>query len=303
MNIVAQLRCGKYGGVLEIAEGVCMHTDPEQWALLLAEVSGVYAGTAGDAEWPVHIWVEGEKWASDPIPNSAALIKARAARFVTERDESPAEVLPPLVCFPLRVEWEQQKPRERSQHPEPEVRGEWHEDVTEMLVPDPALKIAELAREAGWKVRMSYARGNGVHGATGKPTAVRHSIAVAFGRHPMTAVQAVATYVRPASGSSWSWESVWVLGPSQPHFGLLSLAELKAFLETQVLDEAAVRERVRAETEAKSEQDAARTLLKELRQAGMSVAEICTAFGLELEVEDVIKIVSPPKKREAVAGR
>lgn len=205
---------------------------------------------------------------------------------------------PPLHCFPLRGEWERARPQERVTHPEPEVRGAWGVEMPE-LAPEPVLRLAELAREAGWEVRVSYARGRGVHGTTGRPTALQHNIGVAFGQHPMTDAHAVATYVRPAAGAgAWSWRSVWIWGPALPHFGLCSLAELQGFLRTQQLDTDAVRERVRIEAEAKAGQDDARKLIKELRASGMSIESICTDLGLELEIEEVRKLTAPAKAKK-----
>jgi hypothetical protein len=207
--------------------------------------------------------------------------------------------LPPLHCFPLRVEWERQKPAEVSGHPAPAVIGCWGTEVPE-LCPEPVLKLAELAREAGWEVRFSYARGNGVHGATGRPTAVRHNIAVSFGRHPMTDAQAVATYVKAAAGSgTWSWESVWLWGPALPHFGLCGLAELKHWLTQETPEQwyAEVRWRVAEMDAAGVEQAEARKQLKAMKAEGMSVEAICTELGLELDREEVERVLKPPKAK------
>jgi hypothetical protein len=95
-------------------------------------------------------------------------------------------------------------------------------------MPESVMKLAEFAREAGWEVRVQYARGNGIHGSTGKPTGLVHSLAVRMGNHPMTDAQAVAVYV---SGSSWTWKSIWVSGPELPPFGAAGLTELKEWLD------------------------------------------------------------------------
>lgn len=182
-------------------------------------------------------------------------------------------------------------------HPEPEVRGVWGTEMPE-LAPEPVLKLAELAREGSWEVRAVYAKGNGMHGSTGRPTALRHVIALSFSGHPVAGVQAAATYVKPAKGGAWSWESVWVWGSALPHFGLCSLAELKGLLSSGELDTGAVRERVRVEEEAKAEQAAARKELKNLKLQGMSVERICSELGLELEREEVAKILTPARAKK-----
>lgn len=317
MSILVQLLCGKInlydtmGGLevlrphrLQIEPGVCAHTNPAAWEERTAGIEGAYAGTVGDAEWPVHVWTDATVSRREPAtPNSPELIAARAAGFPRREPvrEAP-DALPPLHCYPLRGEWERVKPRERSQHPEPQVRGAWGVEMPERC-PDPVLKLAELAREASWEVRVSYARGNGVHGATGRPTALRHSIAIAFGRHPLTDAQAVATYVRPVAGSgTWSWESVWLWGPGLPHFGLCSLADLKEWLASGgVLDYAAVRARVEGAAAAREALEEKRKLIKKDFKAGKSAEVLARREGLS--VEDVLKIVVPASKREAVAGR
>ena len=216
----------------------------------------------------------------------------------------PAPVIGPVIARWRAEERSQEEVRERSQHPEPEVRGFWADlgaAGTEYLIPGPVLQLAELAREAGWEVRVSYARGNGVHGSTGRPTAVRHSIALAFGKHPMTDAQAVATYVKPVNGGTWSWESVWMWGPDLLHFGLCNLAELKEWLrEGGAVGAdwyAAVRERVTGVADAKAQRLQLRKEIKALHAAGESLARICQhAKGLARE--DVLKIIAPPKAKK-----
>jgi len=230
--------------------------------------------------------------------------------FEIEESEAPEIVVsefartrvqgdPPLHCFPMRIDWEQAGGGavEVQRHPEPEVRGAWGVEMPEMA-PDPVLKLAEVARGAGWEVRVSYARGAGVHGATGRPTAVRHSIAVTFGRHPMTDAQAVATYVRPAAGSgTWTWESVWLWGPELKHFGLCSLAELKEWLVAGgEIDYAAVRARVRAAEDVRAARAELVKLIKKDFAAGIEAKEIAKRKGMT--EEDVLKIVKPKRAKK-----
>lgn len=190
-----------------------------------------------------------------------------------------------------------------ARHPEPEVHGVWFRFGTPVdygLLPDPVLRLAELAREASWEVRVCYARGNGVHGTTGRPTGVRHVIAIAFGRHPLADAQGVCTYVKPASGGSWTWESVWLWGPELKHFGLCSQAELKHWLKegAQVEPEwyGEVRARVRGAENLKAQASERSKLIKALHREGVCVEELARYF--ELEEAAVRKLVTPARAKK-----
>jgi hypothetical protein len=203
---------------------------------------------------------------------------------------------PPLVCFPLRIDWEnaqrpraQMSPQEawlageevegKAPHPEPEVVGGWRTDSAHRVswglkplegegvevYPAPVLKLAEHARETSWEVRMRYTRGHGMHATQGKPIALRHMIALAFGRHPMTDRQAVAVYEKPVSGGTWSW-STWVMGPDLPACGALLLAELEEFLaEPQLPVEWFAEKRRGAERKAREAKERAKARPKKAR--------------------------------------
>lgn len=97
------------------------------------------------------------------------------------------------------------------------------------LAPQPVLLLAEFAREVSWQVRMQYAQGHASHGSTGKPGALRDSIALRFGAHPLTERAAYACYERAASGGTWSW-STMIWGPDLPPYSSCSVTELKEFL-------------------------------------------------------------------------
>lgn len=139
--------------------------------------------------------------------------------------------------YPLKVEWEMATagslvvthpaPRRTSREPWPAA----------LAAPEPVLKLAERAREWGWDVATQYAQGHGTHSATGRPTALAHSIGVLFSQHPLTKRQAYAVYRRPVSGSSgWTWSSVWLYGPDLPPFGQCSAMELREWLERCYLE-------------------------------------------------------------------
>lgn len=111
---------------------------------------------------------------------------------------------------------EHESARERSQHPETEYAGEWSYPlfvVTGIEIPDPVHLLCRTAQASGWEVRIRYSRGNGQHATTGKPTALSHLLAVAVGRREGTGRQGVAVYVRPVSGGTWTWKTVYVWGP------------------------------------------------------------------------------------------
>lgn len=65
-------------------------------------------------------------------------------------------------------------------------------------------ELETLARTMGWSVETTYARGCFPNGSTGKPGAVKDSIAVRLTRG---AVRAVAVYV---GGSTWAWDTMAV---------------------------------------------------------------------------------------------
>lgn len=185
-------------------------------------------------------------------------------------------------------------------HPAPEVLGKWGAEMPD-LAPEPVLKLAELAREAGWEVRVSRARGNGVHGSTGRPTALRDSIALSFGLHPLSpGTQAVCVYVRPASGGTWSWGSVWLWGRELPHFGLCGFTELKEWLAAggQVPGDwyAQVRARVAGAENLKAQRTERLRVIKGLHSEEVCVQELARYF--ELEEAEVRKIVAPAKAKK-----
>ncbi len=171
-------------------------------------------------------------------------------------------------------------------HPAPEISGYLADHA-----PDPVMALVKFAGSEGWRTYVVHARGNGVHGGTGRPTAVRDSYAVHMewpGR------KAVAVY------SGGTWGSMWLLPDL---FGCPTLADLKGWLaERGEVSErwyAAIRTRVGEAVAAGVVQDDAR---KFLRGLGLSVEDICTQFGLELEIEEVRKILAPAKSKKEGAS-
>lgn len=104
-------------------------------------------------------------------------------------------------------------------HPAPEVSS--REGRVPAAWPGPVFKLAQEAREWGWEVSQQWSRGHGVHGSTGRPTALKDRYALRFGLHPLTDARAYAVH---AGGA---WESCRL---SDPMVGL-SVTELRHWLE------------------------------------------------------------------------
>lgn len=205
MGQVTQLLCGEVNlteldadGVeiirphhLQVEPGVCAHADVEQWLERTEHLADVpYLGRCGDVEWPVHLWMVG----------SAHGIVVPDARVAPEGEEKAATPWPECEHashYSCRAVAEKKKPGVLGPHPAPAVSS--REGVAGQY-PSAVLKLAERAREAGWEVRQQYAKGNGVHGSTGRPLAVKESYALVFHSHPMTAHGAYAVY----RGGSWA---------------------------------------------------------------------------------------------------
>lgn len=139
-----------------------------------------------------------------------------------------------LTCFPLRSDWERTQPAKREEYPAPLVTSKepfpglpsW---------PTAALKLAESAREASWKVIRGYSRGCFPHARTGHPGGLKEVVSLRFGRHPMTDRQAYAVYSRgmtPAGRAqgAWTWSSIMIWGPDLPPYAGCGITELKQYL-------------------------------------------------------------------------
>jgi len=95
---------------------------------------------------------------------------------------------------------------EREPYPAPEVSSRSGDDPGPHK--DAVIKLMDLAESLNWSVDITYARGCFPHGATGKPGAVKESLAVRACRGP---VRAVAVYV--GAGKTWAWETMAVQVP------------------------------------------------------------------------------------------
>lgn len=140
-------------------------------------------------------------------------------------------------------------------HPEPEYHGSWFYAIGSAMplpfeLPDSVLKLAQGAISLGWEVKLRYSRGCGAHGTTGKPTALSHFLAVAIGRREGTQREAVAVYVKPVKGGTWSWKTVYVWGPDLAPFKT-NREDLDLFIENPQGCEVELRERSQARIKAK----------------------------------------------------
>lgn len=134
-----------------------------------------------------------------------------------------------LVCFPMRSEWDALHPPIEVPYPAPVVSSR---QESAFLVPTPVLALAEFARENGWEVRVQYAQGYPPHASTGRPGALKDSIAVIFGGHPITDRRAYACYEKTAGGSAWTWNGIQISGPDVTPYAGCGVTELKEFLAT-----------------------------------------------------------------------
>lgn len=174
----------------------------------------------------------------------------------------------------------------------------------EFVLPVPAMKLAEVAREYSWEVAVTYSRGWGIHGVTGKPTAERHVVGVRIGGHPLSKRQASAVYESPVSRSAWTWSSMWVWGSDLMFVRLHLLEELHAFLAAGGAVERAwvrqVRDRVAAQDAAKKARAALVQAVKQANAEGRTPAELCVEFTLPpAELDKIITKRTTTKKKEA----
>lgn len=123
------------------------------------------------------------------------------------------------VGYPLGIA--AQREVERVPHPAPEVstRDPRPESVSEPLT---VTDLAVYAGARGWAVTVAYSRGNGVHGTTGRPTALAEYWSVRFAR---------GGYAGYAVRRDGTWHSVAVRGLELPPFLAMGITELKQWLE------------------------------------------------------------------------
>jgi len=154
----------------------------------------------------------------------------------------------------LRAQREALEVAARPQYPAPEhtSRDPWPLDF---VAPKATVSLRLLAERAGWNVAMTYARGCPPHGTTGRPTALRHSVAVRL-VHPETRRAGYAVYVSPVASVSWTWDTVALWGADATLFPHASVTDAKEWImargEVDARWFSAIRRRVQAKTEHKA---------------------------------------------------
>lgn len=235
---------------LQLREGVCVHTDKLKWREVVeelnAEISGQYVGMIGpdrDDHWPVHVWLSGsahgirvEPKPQDLSPESPE--QAEARRIALDSVSGYVPELPAPAPMPSDA-YSRIQEEEWEEHPSPEHTTEmpFPEDFK---IPDPVLKLKAAAIGSGWSVAITYARGHGTHATHGRPTALARSLAVRIAGHESSARRAVAVYVKPASGGTWTWKTIYVWGPD-----LSPLKLGREILDTFLLDPQGSEEKLR----------------------------------------------------------
>lgn len=176
----------------------------------------------------------------------------------------------PLVCFPLRLDWELAAgPAPEKGYPMPELVSQeagasW--DAGAGDVPDwlsgqgPVVKLAEIASALSWRVRVQRSRGSLPHARSGAPGPVKDTFAVRGWK--MCGVGAAAVRrnfvaVRRAD----AWETVWLWGPGIGWFGLAGFRDLEQWLSAPLMPETwyqRIRTRVREQELAARQRAASR---------------------------------------------
>lgn len=151
------------------------------------------------------------------------------ARFPSRWEwEQAINLYPPLVCYPLKVEWLSTQPdQDQESYPAPERSSR---DGEAGKAPSAAEKLSSFAAEAGWGVRGQSSMGNTPHGRTGRPTALKELYALRFGAHPRTDRRAYVVYETPAGRSLWKPRSIMIWGPDLPPYAHCGMEELKLYL-------------------------------------------------------------------------
>ncbi len=115
----------------------------------------------------------------------------------------------------------------REEHPVPVVSS-WDIIPAGLIVPGPVSDLRDHAERHGWFTLLQYARGNRIHGTTGKPTSLVSSWGL---RIHLDTLHAVAVYVSNAAGTGWTWDAVWLFGSGLKPFGKANATDLKHWLE------------------------------------------------------------------------
>lgn len=128
----------------------------------------------------------------------------------------------PVAGYPIGLGSTLGTPPADVSYPAPEVSSR---DGLMIDWPEAFASLARFAQAHGWQVREQYARGRRPHGTTGRPGAVRDSLALRMMRGRRSAV---AVYVHGTS--SWQWETMYVWADGENHRRMDNVTALKAEL-------------------------------------------------------------------------
>lgn len=124
------------------------------------------------------------------------------------------------------------EPEAEQVYPAPEwtSRQPWPADFP---IPGPVVQLRKLAEAHDWAVRISYARGNPPHKATGKPGALVHTVALQC-LHPETRARLVVMYSIPVENPSGKkWDGVLIASPTIPPYAGCSITEAKEYVKAR----------------------------------------------------------------------
>lgn len=110
----------------------------------------------------------------------------------------------PLVCFPMRIEWEMTKTKVAKPYPGP--RFTTADGHAEPARPGPVSELERLALDLGWRVRVMHSAGHPPHSTTGAPLAYREVWSVRMAR-----LGDYAVAVREGD----KWQTMWVVVNSE----------------------------------------------------------------------------------------
>lgn len=133
--------------------------------------------------------------------DSITLLRAEAAGLPAAESHPDA----PLVCFPLRIDWEASSEYQAPVEPYPVPSAVGH-FVTVEAWPQPVKSLVAWANASGWSALVTRAVGTMPHASYGTPTTEKESFAVRMAHGSRRAV---------AVRRGTAWDSFWTWGPEQ----------------------------------------------------------------------------------------
>ncbi len=138
---------------------------------------------------------------------------------------------PPLVCFPLKIEWEATQPIKINEYPAPRRTSRDGIPLPQEL-PSAVIKLAQFAQEQRWGVIAQSSMGSVPHARTGRPGGLKRLAALRFGNHP-SGRRAYAVYEASATREDWKPRSIMIWGPDLPPYAHVGSNGLKVYLADQ----------------------------------------------------------------------